>query len=727
VTLFMTLLAGWGVVLHRLSGQDDVVIGSPIAHRRRRELQGVIGPFENTLALRLKLSGKRTVAELLARVKARTVEAHHHQDIPFEEVATSVRPVRPLSYAPIFQVMFVWRNAPPTPATALPGLTLAPMVAPEPSVAPRSLTQTTARFDLTLSLTERGERIMGGLTYATALFERETVERYVDYLRLVLEAMAADDQLAVDAISFSEDKRDAKRAPFRALETAALPRGTEVPVAERNGDSDRPMTIRAAGSQAPLFLVHEETGSTTYAQVLAPYIADGIPVYALPAPSSAEPPLRTVEAMATRLVRMIRAIRPCGPYRVAGMAFGGVLAYEIATQLLGDDEVVEFVGVFDPHSLGRCRAGCDDTDGHGAFRDALREYVPQRIPAPMHLFVAQHNADVDPSGGWRGLVGEGAFQVTPVPGTPLSMMRSPNVASLGRALSAAITRARDAEKPLLAVRDSSVLTLQRGKEGLAPMVCVPGAGTSVTSFIELIGCLDPSWPVHGLQPRGMDGATVPHSSVSAAARYYLHAIERICPSGPIHLLGHSFGGWIVFEMALRLRAAGRTIGSLTIVDSEVPESDARSNDVDSTQAFLKLVDVLELSAERSFGIAAADVAARDEAGRLKLLAQKMVQCGLLHPRSNDEHILYGPFRVFARCLRTTYRPSGRYPDRLRLVLVNDPRKDEAANRDQFAETISGWRGWAPGLVVSTATGNHMTALKSPHVAELAAQLAKDRR
>jgi thioesterase domain-containing protein len=656
VTVFMALLAGWGIVLHRLSGQDDVVIGSPTANRRRREIQGIIGAFENTLALRLNLSGKPTVGDLLAQVKARTVEAHLHQDIPFEEVVELVRPARSFSHTPVFQAMFLWRNA-PTPEVAFPGLEVAPVTALEPPVAPESASQTAARFDLTLALAERGERIAGSLTYASALFERETVERHVGHLRHVLEAMAANDQLTADA--FSLDAGDTR-------ETA------------RAGGHGRPVTIRAAGSQTPLFLVHEGTWSTAHAQVLEPHIGNDMPVYVLPAPSSAEAPARTIEEMATQLVRMIHEIRPGGPYRVAGWSSSGVLAYEIATQLLGEDEVVEFVGMFDGEFPGG-PAGFGDVEGRRVLGDAVRGYIPQPIPAPVH-----------------------------------------------RALSDVIARPRKIEKTPLAAADSFILKLQSGKRGVAPILCVPGAGTSITSYIDLSAVLDPSWPVYGLQPRGMDGTTVPHSTVSAAARHYLRAIEETWPDGPIHLLGHSFGGWIAFEIALRLRASGRSIGSLTIVDSEVPETDARSYDVDSALAFIKLVEVVELSAERSFGIARADVDAKDERGRLKLLHRKMVQHGLLNARSTDENVLYGPSRVFARCIRTVYRPSGRYPDRVRLVLANDPKLDEAANRDQLTNVVRGWKQWAPGLVVSTSTGNHVTALKAPHVATLGRYLVEDR-
>ncbi|HEV2734415.1 MAG TPA: condensation domain-containing protein, partial [Longimicrobiaceae bacterium] len=175
-TLFMTLLAGWAATLGRLSGQDDVVVGTPSANRGRREIEGLIGFFLNTLALRVDLSGSPTVTQLLGRVKARALEAQQHQDIPFEQVVELVQPARSLAHTPLFQVVFAWQSAsegrPELPGPRAEG------------VGPVS--QATAKFDLSLALSERGGRIAGSITYAAALFDRETVERCARYLRRVL-------------------------------------------------------------------------------------------------------------------------------------------------------------------------------------------------------------------------------------------------------------------------------------------------------------------------------------------------------------------------------------------------------------------------------------------------------------------------------------------------------------------------------------------------------------
>ncbi|HVG45327.1 MAG TPA: condensation domain-containing protein, partial [Longimicrobium sp.] len=191
-TLFMTLLAGWAAVLARLSGQEDVVVGTPSANRGRTEIEGLIGFFVNTLALRVDLAGSPTVAELLGRVRARALGAQQNQDIPFEQVVELVQPARSLAHSPLFQVMFAWENA-SEGRLELPGLRVG-------GVGSAS-SQVTAKFDLSLSLGEAGGRIVGGVAYATGLFERATIERHLAYLRRVLEAFAADDDLqAVDAL-----------------------------------------------------------------------------------------------------------------------------------------------------------------------------------------------------------------------------------------------------------------------------------------------------------------------------------------------------------------------------------------------------------------------------------------------------------------------------------------------------------------------------------------------
>jgi amino acid adenylation domain-containing protein len=216
-TVFMTLLTGWALLLSRLSGQEEVVVGMPIANRTRAELEKMIGFFVNTLALRLDISGTPTVAELLARVKREVLNGQSHADIPFEDVVQQIKPVRSLSHSPLFQVMLVWRSV-TSSASAVhwPGLSLHALSAPVSA----------EQVDMTLSLepTEDGSGIEGKLSYATALFERSTVERYLGYWTTLLRAIAVDDNQKVHHLEkMQKAERDQLLVQWNATQ-ASYPR-----------------------------------------------------------------------------------------------------------------------------------------------------------------------------------------------------------------------------------------------------------------------------------------------------------------------------------------------------------------------------------------------------------------------------------------------------------------------------------------------------------------------
>ncbi|HBH72479.1 MAG TPA: non-ribosomal peptide synthetase module, partial [Synechococcales bacterium UBA10510] len=208
-SMFQVLLAGFAALLSRLSGQTEVVIGSPSAHRSRTELEGLIGFFVNTLALRIDTDSV-SVGELIARAKGQTLAAQAHEDLPFEQVVELLQPPRSLAHAPLFQVMFAWQNTPEA-SLALPGL------AAEALEAPLGV----AKFDLTLSLAESGEGIEGCFEYATALFDSATVERWVGHWRSLLEGLAeASDATAVGSLPLlSNAERQQVLVEWNATET----------------------------------------------------------------------------------------------------------------------------------------------------------------------------------------------------------------------------------------------------------------------------------------------------------------------------------------------------------------------------------------------------------------------------------------------------------------------------------------------------------------------------
>ncbi|HEV3052288.1 MAG TPA: amino acid adenylation domain-containing protein, partial [Longimicrobium sp.] len=247
-TLFMTLLAGWAAVLVRLSGQQEVVIGTPSANRGRSEIEGLIGFFVNTLALRVDLSGSPSVAELLGRVKERSLGAQHHQDIPFEQVVELVQPVRSLAHTPLFQVMFAWQNA-PGGRLELPGLSLGSLDALDSGDASSPWS---AKFDLSLALWEEGGRIKGVVDYATALFQRETVERWLGYLHRVLEGMVADEQGSAERLELlSAAERRTVVEEWNRTERP-YPRGVCIHALFDAQVRERPEAVALAWSEAEL-------------------------------------------------------------------------------------------------------------------------------------------------------------------------------------------------------------------------------------------------------------------------------------------------------------------------------------------------------------------------------------------------------------------------------------------------------------------------------------------
>ncbi|HEU0054455.1 MAG TPA: condensation domain-containing protein, partial [Longimicrobium sp.] len=198
-TLYMVLLAAFQALLARYAGSDDVVVGSPIAGRTRGEVEGLIGLFVNTLALRTDLSGDPTFREVLGRVRAVTLGAYEHQDVPFERLVEELRPERSLSYSPLFQALFVLESA-DRPDEGLPGLT------PRRQDAESG----TGKFDLALAVTTHAEGISGVLEYAADLFERTTVRRMLGHLERLLEEAASAPDARLSAL-------DILRAEERAL------------------------------------------------------------------------------------------------------------------------------------------------------------------------------------------------------------------------------------------------------------------------------------------------------------------------------------------------------------------------------------------------------------------------------------------------------------------------------------------------------------------------------
>ncbi|RMW75249.1 amino acid adenylation domain-containing protein [Serratia marcescens] len=188
-TLFMTVLAAWSLVLARMAGQQELVIGTPEANRGRLETESLVGFFVSTLALRIDLRDDPDLPTLIARIRHTVLTAQENRDLPFEQVVELVNPPRHLGYTPLFQVMLAWQDG-SVRDIPLPGL--------QAELA--GLEYSAAKFDLTLDLADTGEGISGTLNFATALFDRATAERYGVYLVQALRAMTLNSPRSVSHI-----------------------------------------------------------------------------------------------------------------------------------------------------------------------------------------------------------------------------------------------------------------------------------------------------------------------------------------------------------------------------------------------------------------------------------------------------------------------------------------------------------------------------------------------
>jgi amino acid adenylation domain-containing protein len=555
--------------------------------------------------------------------------------------------------------------------------------------------------------------------------------------------------------------------------------------------ADGVVVVRAGGSAQPLFLVHDGDGELLYAQSLAAHLDEGFPILGLPIDPDMDSGLRNMQTMASRMVRMMREVQPSGPYRIAGWSFGGALAYEVATQLLGDDQPVSFLGLFDTNYFGglplsyversntellllyarnegtlaelseaevaelvRIAESADfetliaelhargllalDFDAKVVLstleRNRRLEYVDlefraQALQIPVHFFRAEDSVvnlsageDADLRRHWARVVPDDYLRTIAVPGRHDSMFQEPHATIVAQAVSQALQNTDALQPRAKQAPHSPAIKLQSGRANAPPLYCLPGAGASITTFTDLVTALGAAWPVIGLQPRGLDGLQMPHTTVAAAAECNTRAILAANPKGPINLLGHSFGGWVAFETAQRLRAAGRVVGSLIIIDSEPPGPET-STLVHHThlEVLLRWVELFELMLNVPLGLGREQLAAWSQSEQIERVHGRLAELGLMPRRSRPE-ILRAPFNTFAAAVRASYTPACVDHEPLFMAVMDDPKLDAEANRVAQQQVVSGWRRWAPRLEVYRAPGNHMTGLKSPHVEELASRL-----
>lgn len=409
-TLFATLLAGFKVLLHRYTEQDDLFVCSPIANRNRKEIKGLIGYFVNLLILRTDLSGNPSFRELLGRVRKVASGGYAHQDLPVQQLVNSLN----LLQTPLSQVMFALQNT-AIHSLELPGLTVKTL----------DVDAGTADFDLYLYLIEEAGTLTAIFKYNTELFDDTTIIQMLNQFQTILENIVANPDQSISLLlplseaqqqqlqqkrvrpSSSKQERDYV-APRNPLELKLTQLWTEVLGIPSIGVKDNffelggqsllamslfvqiektfgktlPLTtllqaptveqlanilsqeaelqswsslvpIQATGSKPPFFCVHGQQGNVLNFRYLAHHLGSERPFYGLQAQGldGKQAPYFRVEDMAAHYIQEIRTIQPEGPYFLGGNSMGGTVAFEIAQQLHRQGQKVARLVMFDTFGL----------------------------------------------------------------------------------------------------------------------------------------------------------------------------------------------------------------------------------------------------------------------------------------------------------------------------------------------------------------------------------------
>ena len=421
VTQFMVFLSAFNVLLHRYSGQDNILIGSPTANRQQGETEGLIGAFANTLLLKSDLSGEPSFNELLRRVKDISLGAFSNQSLPFEKLVETVRPAsNGRKGGQLFQVLFIFQTAFMQPVE-LKELSIKPIR----SVSPGSI------FELSLGVVERSEGTRLQLEYNTDLFRQESIRFMLEDLRTILESAVLDTNRKIpELLKWTTPLRSQEDEKNEGVSEIVLPTRTmSEPNAVENEQIDEILTsiwqevlhldsvrqdddffeigghsllavqlfdaikkrlkvnlplatlftattieqlanlirkekpkdvwtslvpIRENGSKPPIFMMHAAGGNVLFYKDLANRLGDNQPCYGMQAVglSGHQSAYDRIEDMAAHYIKEMRGVQPKGPYYVVGASLGGLIAYEVGSQLRKSGEEVPFVAMFDTYAPG---------------------------------------------------------------------------------------------------------------------------------------------------------------------------------------------------------------------------------------------------------------------------------------------------------------------------------------------------------------------------------------
>ena len=293
-----------------------------------------------------------------------------------------------------------------------------------------------------------------------------------------------------------------------------------------------------------------------------------------------------------------------------------------------------------------------------------------------------------------------------------TLFQGPTIEQLARAL-----QEKSAPRPW-----SPLVPLQAGS-GQPPLFCLPGAGGNTLYFRDLVRQLGPTRPIYGLQAQGLDGLTPAHQSVEEMAACYLEAIQQVQPRGPYFLLGHSFGSWVAFELAQRLRKKGEAVAFLGILNTTIPLEQPASTEAPALDDAGWMASVAS-TAGRLYGV---DLALSAEVlrplspeERREHLTKRLIDSGLLPPGTSSQHV-HGLIEVYKTAYQITYLPRETVPVPITLFQAQERHEDDGIVPSDFLDDPTwGWKRYAgPPVCIERVPGDHMTMMAPPHVQLLA--------
>ena len=553
----------------------------------------------------------------------------------------------------------------------------------------------------------------------------------------------------------------------------------------------------------PLFLLHEISGDAFQYKELVNYLQVEVPIYGIDAASLAitSDTLQSTEELATQYIEEIRNIQPHGPYRVLGWSFGGQLAFEIAKQLQGVDEPIEFVGLIDTHLSTQVlkndhektiqtviKEFLKDIDYTGAFRvenriekllaafnidekgvvswknDAIiskdillffrkmnaygyhekelfrrlnlsiklsnfsGSYFLQKFHLPVYYYSADYRDNMkDETSNQKKIA---AVKSKLGDETPVVLIKGSNHKSIVKEAKYAeilgteisnVLHELDAGRPDTTKRNgfshSSLVSIQKGQAENAPLYCIPGAGGSIGGLLRLTAYFDNTMPIFGVVPRGLEDDSVPHTTVEAAANYYVNALCDPKKHQSYCLMGHSYGGWVAIELAHRLVALGQTVESVILLDVAPPSKRLEKNQSHSRlSALARLIELLEMQAAKSFNLCADEMITWPETRQMETLLQKMKETKLM-PETTGLEDIRRMVHLFIINANTSYSPSNMYKGKVLLVQAVD--NQDISTLDQNKQD---WGKYLLNFDKIVAKGDHMSMMEQPNVVDLAVRI-----